>query len=361
MPVNPNVPSVNHQVADISKAKWGKLKGQEIICAANFAYNKILKWKRNVFLLPSGQAGKSFIEEMTKVMLCFTSSSYLESVALTMVMIMGPLLLQKPSQKSKCKDHIRYLAKRLEWWKNGDLDLLVREGEAIQQRLDRRRYTVEHQEKVFVRLMLQGKISAALRWVGSSCTSAHSLDTVIKEKKRDVRGREVISEKTVLDILRDKHPVASSACENSLLSGPKQRVEDVIYESIDGELIQKCAKRVEGAAGPSGTDADGWRRILCSKQFANKQFAKIADTIAATARKMRTRLIDPETVNAYTACRLIPLDKKPGVRPVGIGEVLRRIIGKAVMAVTNQEIVNCSAPIQVCAGLPGPGKLLCMP
>ena len=35
---------------------------------------------------------------------------------------------------------------------------------------------------------------------------------------------------------------------------------------------------------------------------------------------------------AYTSCRLIPLDKCPGVRPIGIGEVVRRIIGKAVHA-----------------------------
>ena len=62
--------------------------------------------------------------------------------------------------------------------------------------------------------------------------------SVIKEKKRDGRGREVTSAKTVLDILKGKHPVASSACKNSLLSDPKQRVEDLIYESIDGELIQ---------------------------------------------------------------------------------------------------------------------------
>ena len=41
------------------------------------------------------------------------------------------------------------------------------------------------------------------------------------------------------------------------------------------------------------------------------------------------------------------------MRPVGIGEVLRRIVGKAIMAVVNPEIVNATAPIQVCAGLPG--------
>ena len=35
-------------------------------------------------------------------------------------------------------------------------------------------------------------------------------------------------------------------------------------------------------------------------------------------------------LEAYTACRLIPLDENPGVKPIGVGEVLRRIIGKAI-------------------------------
>ena len=37
------------------------------------------------------------------------------------------------------------------------------------------------------------------------------------------------------------------------------------------------------------------------------------------------------TLQAYNACRLILLDECPGVRPIGVGEVLRRIIGRTIV------------------------------
>ena len=43
-----------------------------------------------------------------------------------------------------------------------------------------------------------------------------------------------------------------------------------------------------------------------------------------------TELEEPNSIMALMACRLIPLDKDPGLRPIAVGEVLRRIIGKAV-------------------------------
>ena len=43
-----------------------------------------------------------------------------------------------------------------------------------------------------------------------------------------------------------------------------------------------------------------------------------------------------------TACRLIPLAKNPGVRPIGVGEVLRRIVGKAIISVVKPEIMSCA-------------------
>ena len=56
-------------------------------------------------------------------------------------------------------------------------------------------------------------------------------------------------------------------------------------------------------------------------------------------------------IEAYIACRLIPLQKAPsGIRPIGIGEVLRRIIGKAIVTEIRPEIIDCAGSVQVCAG-----------
>ena len=53
---------------------------------------------------------------------------------------------------------------------------------------------------------------------------------------------------------------------------------------------------------------------------------------------------------AFVACRLIPLDKQPGVRPIGICEVLRRIVGKAVLKVVSPDVLRAAGPLQLCAG-----------
>ena len=57
-----------------------------------------------------------------------------------------------------------------------------------------------------------------------------------------------------------------------------------------------------------------------------------------------------ESLEALLASQLIPLNKSPGVRPIGIGEVLRRIIGKAVMSVVKKDVVQAAGSLQVCAG-----------
>ena len=57
-------------------------------------------------------------------------------------------------------------------------------------------------------------------------------------------------------------------------------------------------------------------------------------------------------MNPLLACRLIPLDKSPGLRPIGIGEVLRRIIGKSVMSIIRDDVGIAAGSLQLCAGQP---------
>ena len=52
----------------------------------------------------------------------------------------------------------------------------------------------------------------------------------------------------------------------------------------------------------------------------------------------------------FTSSRLLALDKNPGVRPIGVGEVLRRIVGKTISNHCRQEIKDCAGPLQTCAG-----------
>ena len=52
----------------------------------------------------------------------------------------------------------------------------------------------------------------------------------------------------------------------------------------------------------------------------------------------------------YNACRLIPLDKNPGVRPIGIGEVMRRIIERTITKCLKNELMSLGSNYQLCLG-----------
>ena len=97
-------------------------------------------------------------------------------------------------------------------------------------------------------------------------------------------------------------------------------------------------------------DANGFKRILACKSF-KKSSTNLCDSLATLARRLSTEFVDPLTVEPILASRLIPLDKGNGdVRPIGVGEVIRRIIEKCVTKVTKQDIIEASGSLQVCAG-----------
>ena len=51
------------------------------------------------------------------------------------------------------------------------------------------------------------------------------------------------------------------------------------------------------------------------------------------------------------ACRLVALDKRPGVCPIGTGDTLRRVIAKLVMREVGDQAKTACGRLQLCAGL----------
>ena len=179
--------------------------------------------------------------------------------------------------------------------------------------------------------MSEGNITAALKLLDSSSSSG--LLPLTKE---------------VMDELKEKHPQPEAARLDALLKGPIQDVPECLFDSIDEHAILKSAKETKGSGGPSAVDAEQFRRIVCSKNFL-KQGKVFREELADLAKNLATKLYEPLLLEAYVACRLIPLDKDPGIRPIGVGEVLRRIIGKTISRVAKSQIREAAGPLQTCA------------
>ena len=131
------------------------------------AYNEITKWRKNTFLVPYGKTGKHFIDKLTQHINDWNNESEMQHIALKAAIVLLAVGLQKPSQKSKVKEHQECLAKRLALWKEGEIDVLVREGWIIQRRLtNSRRADPPNKASVFANLVMTGKINSALRYLG---------------------------------------------------------------------------------------------------------------------------------------------------------------------------------------------------
>ena len=76
----------------------------------------------------------------------------------------------------------------------------------------------------------------------------------------------------------------------------------------------------------------------------------MCNAVAALACHLCSSYVDPAGLQAVLACRLIPLNKNPGVRRIGVGEILRKIVGKAIMTVVHSDVLKATGALQLCSG-----------
>ena len=134
----------------------------------------------------------------------------------------------------------------------------------------------------------------------------------IQEEKKGV---------TVLETLKSKHPEPHKSRLSSQLQVPVlSNFEDVIISSAS---IEKTTRSLQGSSGASKTDSEHWQMVLL-RHGAHR--SHLRDEVATLATKMCNRTLPWSKVRVLVSGRLIALHKCPGVRPIGIGECLRRIM-----------------------------------
>ena len=314
------------------------------------AYEDIVPWRKKFFEIPNNSAGKAFINELAGLLQTFVESGGTEKTALYSFMVLPALLLQKPADKCTYKNATQHLRRRLDLWEKKDLEALLDEGKCIQHQLrfgrqGGRWFGEEDAARSFGNRVSAGRVHQALRMLSEKgndpATGVLSLDEVITLKS----GRTAC----VKELLEEKHPRGEAAHTSILIEGDYPSVNEIRFERLTPALMQRIAQQCQGSAGPSGLDSDAWRRMCSSFKGAS---SNMCQALATFARLLATQNLESDSLVPFLSCRLIALDKRPGVRLIGVCELLRRITAKAVLKVVGPDVEEACGFVQKCSGSP---------
>ena len=163
----------------------------------------------------------------------------------------------------------------------GRSNLLMKEVRFIQEKFvsSRKAKSIEEISRIFARLVMQGKITAAIKLLDRESSTA--LVTPSRE---------------VLEELEKKHPSAEIG-EECLLNGPIDQIPPNIFDLINEQMIYNAALKTKASAGPSGMDAELYCRILCSKNLASEG-KLLREEIAVMTRNLLKSCYHPSLLEA---------------------------------------------------------------
>lgn len=104
--------------------------------------------------------------------------------------------------------------------------------------------------------------------------------------------------------------------------------------------------------GPSGLRPSHLHEAAhCPSSTRSQEFIEALTSVCLFAAKGNT---PPDVIPYFCGATLIAsLKKSGGVRPIAVGEVLRRLVSKCLMSVILPQAIECLSPLQLGVGIPG--------
>ena len=261
------------------------------------------------------------------------------------------LILQREKGVVHRRDVKVVIEQRLRMWEAGEFSELIQETERCRATFPmarnpdpkpRQQKDEESAARAFDRMMKRGKVRSAIsaylqREKGGVLSPFEGIEVTTKTGER-IR-------QTVFSVLAQKHPEQKEPGIAALRTPDELPL--LVDVMITANHVERMARRLHGGAGPGGADADMWSDWLLRYGDAS---AELCSAVALLSRKLCNSIVPWEQIRALGASRLIGLDKCPGVRPIGIGECLRRLCGKLVMEVAGTDVLAVCGADQLCAG-----------
>ena len=311
---------VNAAVDEAWQRRWRSLTGQQ----------------QQLYTVPGGEEGKDFVRQFRLELEGVRSRRWNAERPLAFIMVM----LVRVNGVTKFRDVRSRLKKRLAAWNRGEHEALVQDT-LRQCALRDRGLTRRELDEAQVARLFDGKVrSGRLREAVRGLTD-RSGGGVLDPEAHDAK-----SNKPVFEALKDKHPPARET-PPEVMTEPR-RLPAVLEMHVSSDTIERAARRLQGAAGPCGLDAVELKHLLF--RFGGESI-KLTAEVAAWTEWLANASPPWAAYRALMANRLIAIDKQPGVRPVGCGEVLRRLMAKAVILVAGDEATEACGNDNLCAGL----------
>ena len=302
----------------------------------NKIYEEIVHRKPIFFNMFKNKTGELFLKCLETTLKPLAENSNHHEMSMKASVVLPHLTLARTTERRDGSVK-KLLQKRPKLWINGDFDKLFEESHALQKRIRPKRKLPFDETKEFSRRMNSGKVANAIR------TLENGQNGGVLDLQEKINGE------TVLQILKSKHP-------SSLPYDPALIVDDwpssvpyhpSIFNRSDAHTIRTAILKTSGSHGPPGVDALEWSRYLAAFGSRSESLCRLTAKIAV---RLGTEEQDPTSLQAYNACQLIPPDKCPGVRPMGVGEVLCRIIAKTLVSCIQTDLKQLGGTQQLCMG-----------
>ena len=155
----------------------------------------------------------------------------------------------------------------------------------------------------------------------------------------------------VADFLLEKHPDMRVPPVKNLVCTSFEEYEEFLETvplNITEDYVTRVAENLSRAAGALGAEAIELRNwLLCFGYLSEKLrvvVARLEDWMSNSSLLWAINF-------ALMTCRLVAINKRPRVCPVGVGETLHRALAKLVMRAAWDQAKEVCGNLQLCAGL----------